>query len=101
NWEIPLTVTATCNKNIDFCANYFNKTLKALSLSGQEVESYKALNKPVYKVNVFWVDPKLSSDSASASHIMISIENGDTAKALAVAESLLVAVRAGSDFSDL
>jgi hypothetical protein len=23
NWEIPLTVTSTANKNIDFCANYF------------------------------------------------------------------------------
>jgi hypothetical protein len=33
NWEIPLVVTATTNKNIDFCANYCIKTLTALSLS--------------------------------------------------------------------
>ncbi len=47
NWKIPLVVTATCNKNIDFCANYFVKTLAALSLSATEVESYKSLNKIV------------------------------------------------------
>ncbi|MFM8317065.1 MAG: hypothetical protein ACKOAV_01660, partial [Bacteroidota bacterium] len=45
NWEIPLAVTATCNKNMDFCANYFIKTLTALSLTAAEVETYKSLNK--------------------------------------------------------
>ena len=52
NWEIPLVVTATCNKNIDFCANYFKKTLAALSLSPSEVETYKSLNKQVFPVSV-------------------------------------------------
>jgi len=52
NWEIPLTVTATCNKNMDFCANYFIKTLTALSLTAAEVETYKSLNKQVFPVNV-------------------------------------------------
>jgi hypothetical protein len=52
NWEIPLVVTATCNKNIDFCANYFKKTLSALSLTSTEVESYKSLNKQVFPVNI-------------------------------------------------
>ena len=52
NWEIPLTVTATCNKNLDFCANYFIKTLTALSLTAAEVETYKSLNKQVFPVNV-------------------------------------------------
>ena len=52
NWEIPLLVTATCNKNIDFCANYFKKTLAALSLSPSEVETYKSLNKQVFPVEV-------------------------------------------------
>ena len=50
NWEIPLVVTATCNKNIDFCANYFKKTLSALSLTSAEVETYKSLNKQVFPV---------------------------------------------------
>jgi hypothetical protein len=50
NWEIPLVVTATCNKNIDFCANYFIKTLSALSLTSTEVETYKSLNKKVFPV---------------------------------------------------
>jgi hypothetical protein len=59
NWEIPLTVTSICNKNIDFSANYFIKTLSGISLSTTEVESYKSLNKKVipivvkYKGNYF------------------------------------------------
>jgi hypothetical protein len=50
NWQIPLTVTATCNENMDFCANYCIKTLAALSLSTEEVASYKSLNKDVFPV---------------------------------------------------
>ena len=50
NWEIPLVVTATANKNMDFCANYCIKTLAALSLSSEEVTSYKSLNKAVFPV---------------------------------------------------
>ena len=50
NWEIPLVVTATTNKNIDFCANYCIKTLAALSLSTEEVTSYQSLNKAVFPV---------------------------------------------------
>ena len=50
NWEIPLVVTATTNKNSDFCANYCIKTLAALSLSTEEVTSYKSLNKAVFPV---------------------------------------------------
>jgi hypothetical protein len=49
-WEIPLVVTATTNKNIDFCANYCVKTLAALSLSSEEVTSYQNLNKAVFPV---------------------------------------------------
>lgn len=52
NWEIPLEVTAICNKNIDFCANYFIKTLSALSLTPAEVETYKSLNKQVFTLIV-------------------------------------------------
>jgi hypothetical protein len=52
NWEIPLSVTATTNKNIDFCANYCIKTLEALSLSSQEVTTYKSLNKAVFPVEI-------------------------------------------------
>jgi hypothetical protein len=51
NWEIPLEVTAKCNKNIDFCANYFQKTLSALSLTSVEVETYKSINKQVFPVS--------------------------------------------------
>jgi TonB family protein len=53
NWEIPIVVTATSNKNIDFCANYFMKTLAAISLTTPEVESYKELNKKVFHIIVY------------------------------------------------
>ena len=52
NWEIPIVVTATANKNMDFCANYFIKTISSLSLSPEEVTTYKNLNKPVFIVNI-------------------------------------------------
>jgi hypothetical protein len=51
-WGIPLQITAKSNKNIDFCAKYFLKTLSALSLNNEEVESYGRLNKKVFKVIV-------------------------------------------------
>jgi hypothetical protein len=41
NWEIPLVVTATTNKNMDFCATYCVKTLEALTLTAEEVQNYK------------------------------------------------------------
>jgi len=59
NWEIPLNVIATCNKNIDFCANYFKKTLAAISLSSAEVETYKSLNKQVFEVEVNYQNQKI------------------------------------------
>lgn len=52
NWSIPLEVTATSNKNMDFCANYFIKTIAALSLTENEVETYRSLNKIVFPVKI-------------------------------------------------
>ena len=44
---------------------------------------------------------KLVSDSVKARHILISIENGDSAKAMATADSLKNAIKKGSKFADL
>jgi hypothetical protein len=74
NWEIPLTVTATCNKNMDFCANYCLKTLAALSLSSEEVTSYKSLNKYVFPVVIsyngvaktFYLRKQISMDALNS-----------------------------------
>lgn len=52
NWEIPLTVTVKTNQNIDFCANYCINTLSGISLSADEVATYKDLNKTVYPVTI-------------------------------------------------
>jgi hypothetical protein len=52
NWEISLFVTAKCNKNIDFCANYLINILRAVSLSAGEVRTYLSLNKQVFPVKI-------------------------------------------------
>jgi hypothetical protein len=52
NFVIPLEVSATTNKIIDFCANYCNKTLAALSLSSEEVKSFQSLGKDVFPVEI-------------------------------------------------
>lgn len=49
NWEIPLTVTAIANKNMEFCGDYLIKTLQVLSLSSEEVENYKRIGKKTYE----------------------------------------------------
>ncbi len=69
NWEIPLVVTATCNKNIDFCANYFMKTLAAISLSPTEVETYKSLNKQVFLVSVTYQNKSVTYNLRKQSSI--------------------------------
>ena len=51
-WEIELKATSICNKNIDSCAIYLTKTLNEISLSLEEVEKYKSLNKNVYQLNL-------------------------------------------------
>ena len=52
NWDIPLIVTATANKNMDFCANHCINILQAISLSSDEVISYNKLNKSVYPITI-------------------------------------------------
>lgn len=52
NWEIPLEITAKSNKNIDFCANYLAKTLTALSLKKDELESYNSLKKEIFTISI-------------------------------------------------
>lgn len=52
NWEIPVTVSAIRNSNMDFSIGYLIKTLKAVSLSENEVKRYNTINKPVYLINI-------------------------------------------------
>lgn len=52
NWEIPLQVSATSNKNMEFCANYCIKTLAALSLTAEEIAGYVSFNKAVFAVEI-------------------------------------------------
>ena len=52
NWQIPITVVATANNNMDFCANYFIKTLTSICLTSADRENYRALNKQSYQINI-------------------------------------------------
>ena len=52
NWGLENEVSVVANKNIDVCANYFIKTLEALGLTSNEIESYNNLNKEIFQINV-------------------------------------------------
>jgi hypothetical protein len=52
NWGIPIVVEAIANKNMELCANYFIKTLTSLSLTPEEIETYRNLNKKIFPVEV-------------------------------------------------
>ena len=52
NWSIAMKVIAKCNKNITFCEEYLVKTMKALSLKSNDIQSYKQLNKMTYPITV-------------------------------------------------
>lgn len=49
-WEIPLSVNAIANKNMDLCANYLKNTLNSVALSSQEKDNYMKLGKKTYTV---------------------------------------------------
>jgi len=51
-WYIPITVTATANENVDFCADYIMKTLRAISLNSNEVSEYTSLGLDYFVIGV-------------------------------------------------
>ncbi len=71
NWEIPLVINVTANKNIEFCANYCIKKLASLSLSEEEARNYLSLNIAVFPVvikykgfaNTFYLRKQSSMDA--------------------------------------
>jgi hypothetical protein len=52
NWEINLTVTATTNQNFELITNYCINTLKSLSMTDEEVENYRGLNKKIFYLSI-------------------------------------------------
>jgi hypothetical protein len=59
-WEIPFEVIAKANNNLAYCADYFIKTLTAVSLSTEEVQIYKSLNKQVFPITVVYKNQQLT-----------------------------------------
>ena len=53
NWKRKIVVAAFLNANIDFCNKYLISTLSSLCLTNAEVESYRKLNKNVYRISIF------------------------------------------------
>lgn len=51
SWKIPLLIRVSCNNNLISLAEYFNSTLKGLSLSNADAQNYIALGKIVYPVS--------------------------------------------------
>ncbi len=56
NWKVTSNVLIVANKNMDICATLHNNTLKAIGLDASEIESYKSLNKKIYKYAVMYGD---------------------------------------------
>ena len=52
NFEIGIKVGAFANKNLEFCAEYYIKTLEGLSLSNSEASNYLSLKKIIYPVRI-------------------------------------------------
>jgi len=50
NWEIPISITAKTNQNINFCIDYFTKVVYGVILNSNEIENYKNLNRQVFPV---------------------------------------------------
>lgn len=46
-WDIPITINAILNSNINSFSNYLFNTLKGVSCSSEEISNYKKLNKSV------------------------------------------------------
>ena len=53
NWEIPLSVTVTANNNMKICSDYILNTLKSISLTDNELENYKKLNKQIFPIRLY------------------------------------------------
>jgi hypothetical protein len=47
HWNIPITITATLNANINNVSSYLFNTLRGVACSNEEISNYKKLNKEV------------------------------------------------------
>jgi len=47
-WEVPINISISPNTNLQNIATYFISTLKGLSMSNEEINSYNDLNKDYY-----------------------------------------------------
>ena len=54
NWKVSSEVLIVANKNMGICATLHNETLKGIGLDVSEIESYKLLNKKIYKYAVMY-----------------------------------------------
>ena len=51
-WGINLKIEVTTNENFVFCSNYMFSTLKSISMTENEIQAYKSLNKQVYPISI-------------------------------------------------
>ncbi len=52
NWNIPITVNAKFNPNINLFNSYLFSTLKNISLAENDKEEYKKIGKQIYKIAI-------------------------------------------------
>ena len=51
-WSIPMEILVRANKNMSFCAEYMMKTLGAIGMTNEEIQTYRSLNKAIYTVTL-------------------------------------------------
>jgi len=51
-WSIPMEILVRANKNMSFCAEYIMKTLGAIGMANEEIQTYRSLNKAIYTVTL-------------------------------------------------
>ncbi len=60
-WKISYEIQATANKNMEFCHDYFVKTLSSLALNESEIKDYANLKKQIFTIEVNSIlNPKIN-----------------------------------------
>ena len=82
NWSIGYEVTATTNKNMEFCSEYFIKTIKAIGLSVSEVENYTSLKKEIFPFIVRCYGPTDPSNGKGGVRDTIYLRKSNSIRAI-------------------
>ena len=61
-FDVVFSIMTKANSNVDVFNNYFNETIKKISLTDSEILEYKKLNNPLYTIKINNSEYKLRSE---------------------------------------